>query len=151
MAQHADGLSRDMLMTYDSLAYLHLASILPAFLIGTLLLLRRKGTTRHRFLGRAYLVLMLATGITTLFMPARVGPSVLGHFGFIHLFSLLTLYAVPTAWRAARQGDIATHRGNMIGLYVGGILIAGAFALMPGRLLHGWLFGEIPPAAVTAQ
>jgi len=28
----------------------------------------------------------------------------------------------------------------MIGVYVGGILIAGTFALMPGRLLHEWLF-----------
>lgn len=138
-------------MSYESLAYLHLASILPAFLIGTCLLLRRKGSPFHRALGRAYLLLMLATALTTLFMPARVGPSLLGHFGFIHLFSLLTLYAVPTAWRAAQQGDIATHRGNMIGLYVGGILIAGAFALMPGRLLHGWLFGEPPAAAVSAQ
>jgi len=33
------------------------------------------------------------------------------------------------------------HRANMLGVYVGGVLIAGAFALMPGRLLHGWLFG----------
>lgn len=29
----------------------------------------------------------------------------------------------------------------MISLYVGGLLIAGSFTLMPGRLLHGWVFG----------
>jgi uncharacterized membrane protein len=29
----------------------------------------------------------------------------------------------------------------MLGLYLGGILIAGAFAFSPGRMLHAWLFG----------
>lgn len=133
-----------MSMSYETLAYLHLATVLPAFLVGTFLLLRRKGTSFHRAWGRLYLALMVGTGLTTLFMPARVGPSLLGHFGFIHLFSLVTLYTAPAAWLAARRGDVASHRGNMIGLYVGGILIAGAFALAPGRMLHGWLFTNTP-------
>lgn len=127
-------------MTYHQLAYLHLATILPAFVIGTYLLLRRKGTSLHKALGRIYLSLMLATGAVTLFMPAQVGPSLFGHFGFIHIFSILVFYSVPAAYFAARRGDLNTHRGNMVGLYVGGILIAGSFALMPGRLLHDWIF-----------
>lgn len=127
-------------MTYQHLAYLHLATIVPAFLVGTFLLLRRKGTPLHKALGRSYLLLILATGVITLFMPAQVGPSVFGHFGFIHTFSLLVFYSVPAAYFAARRGDIKTHRGNMIGLYVGGIIIAGSFALMPGRMLNELLF-----------
>jgi uncharacterized membrane protein len=47
---------------------------------------------------------------------------------------------VPAAYIHARRGNIAKHRSAMIGLYVGGILIAGSFAFMPGRLLHSWLF-----------
>ena len=39
-----------------------------------------------------------------------------------------------------RRGNVAAHRGHMVGVYVGGILIAGSFAFSPGRLLHGWLF-----------
>ena len=39
------------------------------------------------------------------------------------------------------RGDIKAHRANMIGLYIGSILIAGAFAFSPGRMLHEWLFG----------
>mgnify|MGYP000085313251 FL=1 len=127
-------------MTYEQLSWLHLATIMPAFLLGTFLLLRRKGTPTHKLLGRVYLLLMIATGLTTLFMPAQVGPRFLGHFGFIHLFSLLALYSAPSAYLAARRGDIKSHRGSMIGLYVGGILIAGAFAFSPGRVLHDWLF-----------
>ena len=127
-------------MTYLQLAYAHLATIVPAFLIGTVLLFMRKGTPVHRLLGRIYMPLMLVTATITLFMPALVGPQLLGHFGFIHGFSLLVFYSVPTAYVNARRGNIAAHRGAMIGLYVGGILIAGSFALMPGRLLHEWIF-----------
>lgn len=103
-------------------------------------LARRKGSPLHRRLGKAYMILMLATAVITLFMPGQVGPQVLGHFGFIHMFSLLVLYTVPAAYVAAKAGRIQAHKGNMLGLYIGGLLVAGAFALSPGRLLHQWIF-----------
>jgi uncharacterized membrane protein len=117
-----------------------LGTVLPAFLVGTYLMANQKGTPLHKALGRIYLTLMIATGVTTLLMPAEVGPRFLGHLGFIHLFSVLTLYSAPAAYIYVRRGNIKAHRGNMIALYIGGLLIAGAFALMPGRLLHAWLF-----------
>lgn len=128
-------------MTYTQLAYLHLATVVPAFGIGAFQLLRRKGTPSHKLLGKIYMVLMLATALITLAMPAQVGPQFLNHFGFIHTFSFLALFSVPIAYFAARRGDIRVHRAAMISLYVGGILIAGAFAFSPGRMLHEWLFG----------
>ena len=128
-------------MTYLQLTYIHLATIGPAFLLGTWLLFNRKGTPLHKALGKIYMILMLLTAVITLFMSAEVGPTLFNHFGFIHLLSFLVLYSVPTAYMAARNHQVSKHRGNMIGLYVGGLLIAGGFTLMPGRLLHGWLFG----------
>ena len=86
------------------------------------------------------MLLMLATAVISLFMSAEVGPTLLGHFGFIHLFSILVLFTVPGAFIAARNRNIAAHRSNMIGVYLGGILVAGGFAFAPGRLLHTWLF-----------
>ncbi|RNF49736.1 DUF2306 domain-containing protein [Marinomonas hwangdonensis] len=127
-------------MNYILLVYLHLATVVPAFFIGTYLLLYRKGTRAHKLLGKVYMLLMLLTASITLLMSSALGPVLLNHFGFIHLFSLLVLYSVPAAYIAARKNDIKAHRNNMIGVYVGGILIAGAFAFMPGRLLHSWLF-----------
>ena len=127
-------------MTYNQLAYLHLATVLPAFITGTIMFAFRKGTSLHRMAGRIYMILILLTGIVTLFMPAKVGPSIFGHFGFIHLFSFSVFYSVPAAYLAVRSGNIRLHRSIMIGLYVGGMLIAGSFALMPGRMLHGILF-----------
>lgn len=128
-------------MTYLQLAYLHLATIIPAFLIGTYLLINRKGTAHHKLLGKIYMLLMLITAFITLFMQAGVGSRFLGHFGFIHLFSFSVFVTIPQAYFAAKNGNIRSHKWNMIGLYVGGLLIAGGFTFVPGRLLHTWLFG----------
>ena len=127
-------------MSYLHLAYFHLATVLPAFVLGTYLMVRRKGTPTHQMLGKVYLLLMLLTSVVTLFMSAQVGPKFLGHFGFIHLLSLNVIYSVPVAYFAARHGDIKKHKENMIGLYFFGLIVAGTFAFMPGRLLHKWLF-----------
>jgi uncharacterized membrane protein len=127
-------------MTYLQLAYLHLATVVPAFFLGGYLLLSRKGTPIHRLLGKAYMACMVATAFISLFMSAQVGPALWGHFGFIHLFSLMVLYCVPAAYVAAKRHHTRAHAANMVGVYVGGILIAGAFTFSPGRLLHTWLF-----------
>jgi len=127
-------------MTYLQLAYVHLATVVPAVIIGTFLLLKRKGSPLHRALGKVYMLLMLFTAFVTLFMTAEVGPQLFGHFGYIHLFSVLVLISVPRAYFAPRSGNIKRQRGKMIGLYVGGILIAGSFTFAPGRLLHSVLF-----------
>lgn len=128
-------------MTYSDLMYIHLATVLPAFVIGTILLIIKKGTTFHKISGRIYMILMLFTAFVTLFMPAHVGSKIFNHFGWIHLFSFLTLYTVPTAYTAIKKGNIKAHKRKMILLYIGAILIAGGFTLMPGRYLHGVLFG----------
>jgi uncharacterized membrane protein len=127
-------------MSYLHLAYIHLVTVLIAFSLGTFLLFLKKGTALHKLIGKFFMILMITTAIVSLFMPAQLGPKFLGHFGFIHLFCVLVLYLVPSAFFAVRKGDLIKHKANMIGVYVGGILIAGAFALMPGRLLHNWLF-----------
>lgn len=127
-------------MYYIQLAYLHLASVVPAFFLGAFLMISKKGTSRHRRLGKIYMLLMMLTALISLCMPAQVGAAWLNHFGLIHGFSLLVLYSVPAAYIAARNHDVSRHRNNMIGVYVGGILLAGAFAFTPGRLLHTWFF-----------
>ena len=92
-------------------------------------------------MGKIYMVLMLLTAIITLFMSAEVGPTLLNHFGFIHLFSLLVLASVPRAYIAARNHNVQSHKYSMLSMYIGAVLIAGSFTLMPGRYLHGVLFG----------
>lgn len=127
-------------MSYKTLMFIHLYTVFPAFILGTISLLLKKGTQTHRIIGKIYMVLMLFTALVSLFMPAAVGPTLLNHFGWIHLFSLLTIYTVPTAYTAIRNGNVKAHKRKMILLYFGALIIAGAFTLMPGRYLHGILF-----------
>ncbi|WP_397300587.1 DUF2306 domain-containing protein [Nonlabens ulvanivorans] len=87
------------------------------------------------------MTLMMITAIASLFLPALVGPQLLNHFGWIHLFSFLTLYSIPTALIAIKKGNVRKHKIKMIMLYVGAIMIAGGFTLVPGRHLHGVFFG----------
>ncbi|MDD1795188.1 DUF2306 domain-containing protein [Enterovibrio sp. ZSDZ42] len=122
------------------LIYFHLATAVASFCIGTYLLVRRKGSPAHRQLGKVYMLLMMVTAVSTLFIPAQVGPQVFYHFGYIHILSVVTLYTVPEAIFAIRKGDIKKHRNAMVILYVMALLVAGAFAFMPGRLLHTWFF-----------
>lgn len=124
------------------LVYAHLATVLPSFVIGTYMMVSRKGSPLHRTLGKIYMVLMFATAIITLFLPAKLGPSILGHFGFIHIFSVVVLTLVPHAYFAAKSHNVGAHARSMIGVYIGGILVAGSFALAPGRMLHTWLFAS---------
>ncbi len=108
--------------------------------IGGLLLIIKKGTLIHKRLGRIYMSLMLFTAVVTFFMPAVVGPSLFNHFGWIHLFSILTLWTVPTAYIAIKKVNVKAHKRKMILLYFGAIIIAGTFTLMPNRYLHEVFF-----------
>lgn len=130
-------------MSYAGLVGVHLGLVVPAFVLGSWLLVAGKGTGVHKGLGRVYILLMLAVAVSALFIPAQVGPALFGHLGFIHLFSAVVLVALPRAFLAVRRGDIRVHRRAMHGVYFGGLVLAGAFAFFPGRLLYGWLGGVV--------
>ena len=117
---------------------IHLATVLPAFVIGTwLIFFSTKGAPWHRALGAIYLALMTVTAVATFFIRS-ISP---GELSLVHLFIPLTLFGVFGALWNIRRGDIRGHRNAMLGLYFGGILIAGGLTLLPGRLLHRVLFG----------
>mgnify|MGYP003658643329 CR=1 FL=1 len=127
--------------SYKILMFAHLITVAPCLFIGAYLLLVQKGTSKHRMIGKVYLSLMFFTAVISLFLPAHVGSQFLHHFGWIHLFSLLTIYTVPTAIIAVKKGNIRSHKRKMILLYFGALIIAGGFTLAPGRYLHGVFFG----------
>tara|TARA_R110002050_G_scaffold1281_3_gene9267 strand:+ start:91441 stop:91830 length:390 start_codon:yes stop_codon:yes gene_type:complete len=127
--------------TYKILMFTHLLTVAPCIFIGAYVLLTKKGSYKHRLIGKIYLSLMFFTAIISLFLPAQVGSQFLNHFGWIHLFSVLTLYTVPTAIFAIKKGNIKSHKRKMLLLYFGALIIAGGFTLAPGRYLHGVFFG----------
>jgi len=110
----------------------HLATVVPAFLIGTwLIFFSAKGARGHRALGAAYLGLMLATAILTLFIRDLNH----GALSWIHyVFLPLTLFGIWGAISGVRARNIARHRNAMVGLYAG-VVGAGVAAMLPGRFL----------------
>jgi uncharacterized membrane protein len=125
----------------------HLATVLPAFAIGTYqIFASKKGSPAHRALGYVYLILMSITAIAAIFIHS-INPT--GFLGFspVHLFVPLTAWSVYNAIVGARTHNIRRHRGAMIGLYIGGLLIAGALTFLPGRVMHQVFF---PATETTA-
>ena len=121
----------------SAIVFIHLVLIIPCIILGAILILGKRGSNFHKNAGKIYLVLMGITGLLTLFIPAQVGYKLFNHFGGLHLLSLLTIWIVPKAWLAIRKGDIKTHKNAMIRLYIGGIIIAGGFAIFAeGRYLN---------------
>ena len=119
----------------------HVATVLPAAVLGAFLLVRPKGTRAHRLLGKIWLCLMVATSASTFFIH---GIGTFHGFSGIHLLSLYVIFGSVPAIRSARRGDIRAHRAQVAGMYFGGIVVAGLFTLLPGRLMHAALFGGSP-------
>jgi len=121
----------------------HVATVVPAALIGTWqIFFSAKGAPLHRALGWTYLVLMTVTALSTLWVHQLMpnGP----FFGFspIHLLIPLTLFGIYGAIEGARRHNIALHRRAMLSVYFGGILVAGGFTFLPGRIMHAVVFGH---------
>ena len=122
---------------------IHVATVLPAFFVGTyLIFFSRKGARHHRVLGYLYLGLMTVTAIAALFVHRIMPNSRLFGLSPIHLFVPLTLFGVVGALRGAWSHNIGLHRRAMLGVYIGGLLIAGSLAFMPGRIMHTVAFSN---------
>lgn len=121
---------------------IHLCAALGAFALGLFIFLNRKGTRFHKTMGWSYVTLMTITAVSAVFIrrPEGAGSSIAGYTP-IHLFVVMTAVSLPMALIAIRSGNVHAHARSMIGLFIGGILIAGALTLLPGRLIHAVFFG----------
>jgi len=115
---------------------IHIATVVPAVPLGMYLMLRRKGDARHKMLGKFWVALMVVTAISAIFIR-HIND---GDFSFIHLFVPLTLIGAWRIVQTARRGQIARHRNNLIGMYLGALMIPGIFAFTGERLMGMWLF-----------
>lgn len=130
------GFAPATLWVRDFALSVHLVTVIPAIPLGAYVLLTRKGGPRHRLLGKIWLGLMFVTAIATIFIRNLDS----GGFSWIHIFTVLTLVAVPQAIVTARQGRIAAHKKHMVQFYVGALVIAGITAFLPGRTMWQWAF-----------
>jgi uncharacterized membrane protein len=116
---------------------IHLLAMLAALGLGAALMIGVKGRRTHRILGWAFAVIMMAGVLASFFVRTLIP----GSFSPIHLLSAYTLVVLPLAVMAARRHDVAQHRKRMTTIFYFGLLIAGLFTFVPGRLMWRLFFG----------
>jgi uncharacterized membrane protein len=133
-------------MTWSVLLATHaFAAAVALPLGGWQLFFSTKGSQRHRIVGRTWVVLMLYVSFTS-FWIKELEP---GRFSYIHILSVVTIVTVSLGVWAARRGNIDSHRGNMIGSWLG---LLGAFigaVAVPVRHIPQFVVTE-PLQAVAA-
>jgi uncharacterized membrane protein len=66
-----------------------------------------------------------------------------GHYSWIHILSVVTTLLLAVGVYSAIKGRIQSHRKTMTRVYIGGLIIAGAFTFLPQRVLGKMLWGAL--------
>ncbi len=129
------------LAEHRPLIALHLAAALLALLVGTLVMLRVKGTAAHKLTGWVWVVLMGATALSSLFIRDFGLPNLAGYTP-IHFFSVFTAVMLPLGIWSIRRGRVLAHRSTMRAMFFGACVTAGLFTLLPGRFMGQLVWKE---------
>jgi uncharacterized membrane protein len=125
-------------MDLSPLIAVHATSALLAVVTGPVAIWARKSAIKrprlHRAFGYAWVTLMIVTAVSAIFIRGGEIPNIEG-FSPIHLLIPLVLFLLYRSFRHLARGDIQGHRKTMVLLYVGSCIVAGAFTLLPGRLI----------------
>jgi uncharacterized membrane protein len=126
------------LLNASPVIQVHAFAAMAAFALGLVQFAAPKGTLPHRTIGWIWIVLLAVVALSSFWIHEirLVGP-----FSPIHLISIFTLTMLPLAVLHARRHRVERHRRAMISTFLGALLIAGLFALLPGRIMHAVVFG----------
>ena len=115
--------------------WLHLIAAVLAASLGVANLALAKGTLRHRVFGWTWIAVMLFLTLSSFGIRELRD----GEFGWLHGLTLWTMFCMLVAIVSIRRSHVRTHAAFMIGT-MSGLLIAGSFAMLPGRFI-GHLLG----------
>lgn len=113
---------------------IHVVAAAAALLSGAAVLFLAKGTARHRLFGQIAAAGLVAAAVSSFWIARQ------GGYSLIHLLSILTLVSVTLGMVYRRRGNLENHRRWMVGAYFG-LVGAGLFTLLPGRVMHAVVFG----------
>ncbi|WP_411817070.1 DUF2306 domain-containing protein [Hyphococcus sp. DH-69] len=138
-------MSLQPLMDAPWVIQVHAIGAIAAFLLGVVQFTAPKGTLPHRSLGVLWVILMIAVTISSIFIrPALVpGLPITEWFSFIHIFTVLTAYGLIGGMIYLMRGGahLKKHKGPFTGIFIGGLIIAGMLAFLPGRIMHQVVMG----------
>jgi uncharacterized membrane protein len=117
----------------------HALAAMAALALGLVQFAAPKGTLPHRTIGWIWVALTVIVAASSLWIHEI---RLFGPWSPIHLLSIFTLVMVPIAVWRARRHRVADHRRIMTMTFVGALVIAGLFTLLPGRIMHAVVFGQ---------
>lgn len=118
---------------------LHAFAAMSAFALGLLQFAAPKGTLPHRTVGFIWLALMLTVALSSFWIHEI---HLWGPWSPIHLISIYVLIMIPVAIYFARRHNVRGHARTVVGMFLGGLVIAGLFTFVPGRIMHALAFGN---------
>ena len=125
------------------LIQIHASLALIAVILGPVAIHRKSRDRIHKIVGYVWVSTMFLVATTALAIPAH-GFNLIGPFGPIHLFVVLTYWSLWTGMKAIYRRNIVAHRAALRGLYWQGRAFAALFTLLPGRMVNRSLFPENP-------
>jgi uncharacterized membrane protein len=127
------------LLDASPIIQVHAFAAMAAFALGLVQFAAPKGTLPHRTIGWVWVALMAIIAVSSFWIHSirMVGP-----FSLIHALSIFTLVMLPLAILHARNHRVVQHRKAMISIFVGALVIAGAFTFLPGRIMHAVALGN---------
>lgn len=138
-------MSLDPLLEAPWVIQVHAFAAVAAFFLGLVQFTAPKGTLPHRTLGVVWVALMAAVVISSIFVRPSIQPGLplSQWFSWIHIFTIVTAFGLIGGVRHLARGGLTLkrHKGPFLGIFIGGLVIAGAFAFMPGRIMHEVMFG----------
>lgn len=120
---------------------LHALAAMAAFALGATQILLPKGTRRHAVQGWLWIALMAFVAASSFLIAAEMMP--MGRFGPIHALSAFTLFSLVGGILAVRHGNVRLHGATMVYLFLGALVVAGAGAFLPGRIMHQVATGQV--------
>jgi uncharacterized membrane protein len=112
---------------------IHVAAVMLASGLLIPQLAMKKGTGAHRVIGWTLVFAMAVAAISSFWIHTI---RLWGPFSPIHLLAVVTLAGLVRGVMLARQGDAPRHSRIMALVALSGLIVAGLFTILPGRLMH---------------
>lgn len=112
------------------IVWVHFIAALSVLVLGGINIAAAKGTPRHKAMGWVWIGAMLLVTVPSYWIR-ETQP---GDLSWIHALSVVAFVSMAWALIAIRRGNVKAHARAMTGTMVGAI-IAGGFALAPGRFI----------------
>ncbi|WP_425071108.1 DUF2306 domain-containing protein [Sagittula sp. S175] len=124
----------------------HAVAATWALVTGPFVLWRQRRDRLHKVGGYLWVLAMALAAGSSFWIN---GFAMIGPFSPIHLLAVLALGSLWFGMRAILRGDVRAHQRAFRNLYLRGVLVAGLFNFLPGRVVNRMFLGEAPEQGYT--